>query len=201
MKFFRSFTALALVYTIFTSDISSAQVVRRQSNGKPVGLCVIIIGMGVNLIGFASQNFKLYALGWSLIASGSVTSGSHALYDLVAENTELDLYQGKNLQGKVEVGPVLERIEMDSLVVESHPELAAGLPMTEVLNQLNLSSLRVAQIVLAARDLGDRLLGGKEVGSNIFLVRTEELHQQFGQLSDPELKIVTGYLRLRNISL
>jgi hypothetical protein len=198
-RLFKTLIVTVLICSVFNGEFSLGQTTTQKS--RPV-IGIFLAGVGILITFFNSKEKKVWVFSWLLISAGTFATTTRVGWDVIfAENTELDLFSGKTLEAKLEVAPALERIEMDSLALVSHPELAGSLPVSEVLTQLNQTPVRIGQLIVAAKGLGDKLLSGKEVGDRVLVVNKDILNQQMGPLTIPESTLVKNYLRLRNIAI
>ncbi len=164
-----------------------------------------------SILTFSSeQNDKAVKIGWGLIILGSFTQGVDVAFgaELFDKETEVSLYSdGQTLdtadtaQFRANVNRVLQETEMEARVAARDPQLASSLTISEFAGSLNVSSGRLGQVVISGKSFADGKLNQAQFASSHISVSKSELTSRTGSLSDLEMRVISNYLRLRNISV
>ncbi len=198
---------IAALCVAFSSS-GFAQVDRKGVEVKGLHISAGAIQLVGTILTASSEDKKgAVAIGWTLILLGLFSEGGDIAFgaELYNKETEIALYgdgqTSSNTQIRANVKKVLQETEMEALIAANDPQLASGLTISEFAKSLNVSSERLGQLVVNGKSFADGKLANKQFAVQRVSVNKAEIIASTGRLSDAELKVVTNYLRLRNIAV
>ena len=164
--------------------------------------------VGTIMTASSDSNKVASAIGWSLILLGSMSNDVNIDLGpkLFNENTEIQLYQDKlsnnSNQLRSNAKKILQDTEMEALmVVDQAVEFGTSIPIFEFAKANNINTNRLADVILGAKQFADQKLNGAQFATSPVFFSREQLETNIGEVSDPEFKIASNYLRLRNLFL
>ncbi|MBK9037813.1 MAG: hypothetical protein IPL83_01425 [Bdellovibrionales bacterium] len=197
-----------LVCLLFSANAFSQTVDKKgvQVQGMHISAGAIQL-VGTILTASSEDKKGAVAIGWTLILLGSFSQGGDISFgaELYNKETEVALYgdgqTSANTQVRANVKKVLQETEMEALIAANDPQLASGLTISEFARSLNVSSERLGQLVISGKSFADGKLNRAQFASTRVSVSKSELTASTGQLSESEMRVISNYLRLRNISV
>lgn len=163
--------------------------------------------VGTILTSSSEDNKTAVGIGWALILLGSFSEGGDVAFagELNDQNAEIALYgsgqTAATTQLRANAGTVLRDTEMEAQMVVAQPEMASGLIINEFAQSVNLSAQRLGQLVVKGKAFADAKLNNSAFGSSKVSVNKSDILNSTGALSDLELRVVSNYLNLRNITV
>lgn len=199
----------ALILAQVVSSVSSANTFNKD--GVSTG-SMRISTQGMAFVGTvmtysSGQNQTAVAVGWVLIVLGELAQGGDIALgaELYNEGSDVGVYgenqAGENTQAHANVKKILQNTEMEALMAVNNPQLSSGLVVGEFAKSLNVNPQRLGQLVVVGKDFATAKLNGAQFSDKRISVSKAEVMASAGPLSESELKVISNYLNLRNITV